>query len=312
MSDNMTPIEPGNALSIHDGADALAALRQPEQKQESTDQPADAETVEVEEEDGKPEPQEADSESEDQDDEESHVVEITLPNGAKINADEAAKGYLRQDDYTRKTQAHAQKEREFQAQATEYVKRLQGVFQEVVQLLPQEPDWSARVDEVGADQAFKEQQQWNARQKVLTQARAEIEQQNRAAMAHAQIQARETLLAGEFDPAWKDPKVLTKAMEGVSDYLSSYGYGADVLTTLADPNIAVIAEKARRYDEIQKAKPEAKKVLKDKPKPMKPGSKMQETGKERDTKQAMNRFHQTKTQDDALSALAKLRATASS
>lgn len=49
-----------------------------------------------------------------------------------------------------------------------------------------------------------------------------------------------------------------------------------------------------------------------KPKPMKPGSKMQETGKERDTKQAMNRFHQTKTQDDALSALAKLRATASS
>ena len=31
-----------------------------------------------------------------------------------------------------------------------------------------------------------------------------------------------------------------------------------------------------------------------------------------DTKQAMNRFHQTKTQDDALSALAKLRATASS
>lgn len=312
MADTITP-DSGNALSIDDGADALAALRQPEQKpEESGEQTTDTDEPEVEEEGGEPEPQEAESESEEQEEEESGVVQITLPNGSKINADEAAKGYLRQDDYTRKTQAHSQKEREFQAQAAEYVQRLQGVFQEVVSMLPKEPDWAARVDEVGSDQAMKEQIQWNARQKVLAQARDEIQQQSKTAMAQAQIKARETLLAGEFDASWKDPAKLTKAMEGVSDYLSNYGYGAEVLTSLADPNIAIIAEKARRYDEGQKLKPELKKVLKDKPKPMKPGGKAQETGKERDTKSAMNRFHQTKTQDDALSALAKLRMTASS
>lgn len=311
-TDTITP-DSGNALSIHDGADVLAGLRQQqEQTEESGEQTPDTEEPEVTEEGGEPEPQEAGSESEESDDEESGVVQINLPDGSKITADEAAKGYLRTGDYTRKTQALSEKERQFQAQTAEFVQRLQGVYQEVASLLPQEPDWSSRVDEVGSDQAMKEQIQWNNRQKALNNARATIEQQNRQAMAQAQIKARETLLAGEFDASWKDPAKLTKAMEGVSDYLSNYGYGAEILTSLADPNIAVIAEKARRYDELQKAKPEAKKMLKDKPKPMKPGGKSQETGKERDTKSAMNRFHQTKTQDDALSALAKLRMTASS
>lgn len=313
-NDTITPVEQtGNALSVHDGADALAALRQPqEQTKESGEQTHDTDEPEVTEEGVEPEPQEADGESEESEEEESGVVQITLPTGSKITADEAAKGYLRQDDYTRKTQALSQKESQFQAQSAEYVQRLQGVFKEVVSLLPPEPDWAARVDEVGSDQAMKEQIQWNKHQNVLAKARAEIQQQNQMAMAHAQIKAREALLAGEFEPAWKDPKALSSAMEGVSNYLSSYGYPSEVLTQLADPNIAVIAEKARRYDELQKAKPEAKKMLKDKPKPMKPGAKMQETGRERDTKSAMNRFHQTKTQDDALSVLARLRQSASS
>lgn len=313
MTDTMTPLEGGNALSIHDGADALAGLRQPEnQPEESSEQQPDAEEEEVEAQDGQPEPQEDDGESEAQDGEESHVSEITLPTGAKITAEEAAKGYLRQDDYTRKTQALSQKEAQFQAQSTEYVKRLQSVYDEVVSMMPREPDWSARVDEVGADQAFKEQQHWNASVRALARAKDEIDQNSKAAMAQAQIKAREVLLSGEFDPAWKDPKVLTSAMEKVSDYLSGYGYDASVLSSVADPNIAIIAEKARRFDELQKAKPEAKKLLKDKPKPLKPGPKQQETPKERSSKQTLNRFHQTKTPEDSLAALASLRAGLSS
>jgi hypothetical protein len=192
------------------------------------------------------------------------------------------------------------------------VKRLQGVFTELVSQLPKEPDWASRVDEVGADLAFKEQQQWNSRMKALNQARAEIEQGNQAAFAQAQIKAREKLLSGEFDKAWADPKNLSKALDGVADYLSTYGYGADVLQSVADPNIAIIAEKARRYDALQTAKPEAKRMLKDKPKPLKPGGKATETSQEKDTKSAMNRFHQTKTQEDGMAALARLRAAASS
>jgi len=309
MTDNMTSgFVPESALSTHDGANALAALRQPEQKPGSSgEQTHDTDEPGVEQEGVEPEPQEADGESDGTAEEESHVVEITLPNGSKINADEAAKGYLRQDDYTRKTQALSQKENQFQAQSAEYVQRLQGVFKEVASLLPPEPDWAARVDEVGSDQAMKEQIQWNKQQNILAKARAEIQQQNQMQMAHAQIKARETLLAGEFEPAWKDPKVLSSAMEGVSNYLSSYGYPPEVLTQLADPNIAVIAEKARRYDELQKAKPEAKKVLKDKPKPFKPGPRQNETTQERSSKSALNRFHQTKTADDGLAALASLR-----
>lgn len=302
---------PESALSTHDGASALAGLRQKIENPESAEEHSPADEAEVEQEQENPEPQEADGESDEQADEESHVVEITLPTGSKITADEAAKGYLRQDDYTRKTQALSQKESQFQAQSAEYVQRLQGVFREVVSLLPQEPDWAARVDEVGSDQAMKEQIQWNKHQNVLAKARAEIQQQNQMNMAHAQIKARETLLAGEFEPAWKDPKALSAAMEGVSNYLSSYGYAPEVLTQLADPNIAVIAEKARRYDELQKAKPEAKKMLKDKPKPMKPGSKQQETSQERSSKSTLNRFHQTKSAEDGLAALASLRRTSS-
>jgi hypothetical protein len=313
MSDTMTSGHvPESALSELDGADALAGLREKLENPQSAKQSPQAEEAEVADEVEEPEPQEADGESEAQEDEESNVVEITLPNGAKINAEEAAKGYLRQDDYTRKTQELSAEKSRFQAQSSEYVKRLQGVFSEVVSLLPKEPDWAARVDEVGADQALKEQIQWNARQKVLAQAQAEIQEQNKAAMAQAQIKAREALLAGEFDASWKDPKALSKAMEGVSDYLSSYGYGAEILTSLADPNIAIIAEKARRYDELQKVKPEAKKMVKDKPKPLKPNGRQHESSSERTNKQALNRFHQTKTAEDGLSALASLRLRQSS
>lgn len=312
MSDNMTPSEEGNALSIHDGADALAALKQPQAtEEESTEETPDAEEVEVQEEGGEPEAQEAEAESEEAEPEESES-QITLPDGTQITAQEAVKGYLREGDYTRKTQALRQKESQFEAQASEYVKRLNGVFQEVVSLLPQEPDWSSRVDEVGADQAFKEQQQWNARIKVLQNARAEIEQNEKATAARAQMKARETLLTGEFDKSWSDPKVLSKAMENVSEYLSGYGYEAGVLQSIADPNVAIIAEKARRYDELQKAKPEAKKLLKAKPKPLKPGGKSMQTAKEKGEKQVLNRFHQTRTQEDGLAALSALRARASS
>lgn len=312
-NDTIVPVnQTGEGLSTHDGADALASLRAPEKKPESAEQAPPPEEAEVEQQQEEPEPQEAQSESDEPEEQASELVQITLPDGAKITAEEAAKGYLRTADYTRKTQAQAERERQFQAQSAEYVNRLQGVFKQVVSLLPQEPDWAARVDEVGADQAFKEQQQWNTRQKILGQAQAEIEQSNRTAMAQAQIKARETLLAGEFDSSWKDPAKLSKAMEGVSEYLSTYGYGAELLTSLADPNIAVIAEKARRWDDLQKAKPVAMKVVKDKPKPLKPGAKSQETSQERASNQVMNRFHQTKSQEDGMSALATLRARASS
>lgn len=315
-NDTIIPVAPtaGDALSTHDSADALASLRAPEKKPakpESTPEPP-TEEVEVEQLAEEPEPQEAQSESDEPEEQESEIVQITLPDGAKITAEEAAKGYLRQDNYTRKTQALSEKERQFQAQSSEYVNRLQGVFKQVVSLLPQEPDWAARVDEVGSDQAMKEQIQWNQRQKILGQAQAEIEQNNRTNMAQAQIKARETLLKGEFEPAWKDATVLTKAMEGVSEYLANYGYQSELLTSLADPNIAIIAEKARRYDAIQAKKPAAVQVVRDKPKPMKPGAKPQETSQERGQKQTMNRFHQTKSQEDGMAALASLRVSSSS
>lgn len=99
MSDNMTSEISENALSPRDGADALAALRKahnPEAEPAANPDP-DAEgnltaVVDVEE----PTDQ-SDSEAE-----QEEVVSLTLPDGQRINADEAVKGYLRQSDYTKR------------------------------------------------------------------------------------------------------------------------------------------------------------------------------------------------------------------
>ena len=92
--------------------------------------------------DDEPETTEATSEDEAQEGEEeaSTTAYFDLPDGTQIEADEAVKGYLRQSDYSRKTEEVAQMRNTYEANS----KRIQGITEAFVEhltaLLPNEPD----------------------------------------------------------------------------------------------------------------------------------------------------------------------------
>ena len=138
-----------------------------------------------------------------------------------------------------------------------------------------------------------------------------MEQAQKQELAQAQSKAREALMGGELIPEWADSSKLDEGLDGVGKYLAKSGYPSEVLAMLADPIAISIAEKARRYDELQKIKPEAKRVVKSKPKVIKAGSKNTASKSQTDTKAIVNRFRQTKSNEDGLAALAALRKSAS-
>ena len=337
MSDTMTlPEAKGeNALSDAAGTDALAALRgkaEPETEQEEAEEEtpeaeseesveASAEAEAEDTEDGETDENDESSEADDgeSESEEEESVTITLKDGSEITAEEAAKGYLRESDYTRKMQT-GQKELKDQkakhdAEHTEAMKALGGLYQKLSEFVPQEPDWEARIDEVGADQAMKEQTAWRKRDKALDAARSNIINEQQKQINKATEEAAEILSSGELIPEWSDEKALNEGISRIEADVTSKGYDINLVANLPDGKVKAFAisllEKARRYDELQASKTEVKKAVKKKPKPLKPGSKNQvQKATDRSKQAAVNRFRQTKTQEDGLAALGALRKAA--
>lgn len=324
MSETITSPQGENALSDRDGTSALAALRQkqPQEVEESETEEPEAES-EVEEE-GQDETPEAEGESEAEGEEESEEstdseedqsedepVSLELPNGEKITADEAVKGYLRHSDYTRKTQGLSQEKAKLDAEHAERLKAIEALYSDLTTFQPREPDWDKFAEQHGEEETLKAQRQWSKREKALNDARKQLTENQKRQQEQAQVKARETLQSGMLIPEWANSDKLDEGLTNVANYLVEQGYPEEALASLADPLAISIAEKARRYDALQKVKPEAKKAVRKKPKPLKAGSKTQvSTGQDRDKQKAINRFRQTKTLEDGKTALQKLRLAA--
>lgn len=328
MSDNMTPSDEGNALSEHTGVDALASLRQtkaPAEEVEEESEEVEAEaSEEVEETDGEPD---TSDESDVEDDGESDVeeaesqVEITLPSGDKITAEEAAKGYLRESDYTRKMQSGKaelqQKAAELEAQVAERVKAVESLYRDLEMLAPQEPNWDKIADEYGETEALKYQRNWDKRQKTIEKARNEIQQNHQRAIQQAHYKAKDYLSKGELVSEWTSPEAVDKGLAEITEHCEKIGMGQviDVINTLPDPSLVAFAISAlnahAKQRKLDGAKIEAKTAVKKKPKPLKPGARNQvKTGQDRDKTQAINKFRQTQTLEDGMAAMRMLRKSA--
>jgi hypothetical protein len=98
-----------------------------------------AESAEAEE--PKEEPAEDEAEAEGDEDETGDKPEVfVLPDGTEADRDEVVRGYLRQQDYTRKTQEVAEKRKKAEAE----VQRIEGITEAFIdhltRLIPSEPD----------------------------------------------------------------------------------------------------------------------------------------------------------------------------
>ena len=300
MSEATAPATP---LSIASAVDNLLAAEVP--AEETPPQPevvAETEEVEVEAETESEDSEEilqADDAEEDESEEieedeeaveavEEEPVEKTYrvrvgDDELDLTLDELQSGYMRQSDYTRKTQQVAegrkQADAELQALSAErqtYADQLAAVEAALQQSEPSQEFW----DNLNAEDPLeyvRQREAYRDRKEAMAQVKAEQERVNQEQMAALQSQQQEYLKQEgqkllEVVPEWRDPEVAQKEKNAVYTYAQRHlGYTADELQKAGDHRAINALRKAYLYDELMKQKPAAAKKAKKAPKMVKGG-----------------------------------------
>jgi hypothetical protein len=288
-----------SSLTVDSAAQAIEGLLsgEPEETQtdDATPEPVEQEKsteAEASDEDGEETAPAPDEESEDDEVETDEKPETPKTYKTKVDGqdvevtlDEALKGYSRQEDYTRKTQAHAEKVKAFEAEANAVRAERQRNASQLTELdsaltsLVQEPDWD-KLQKENPDQFAQVHAAWQIHEKRLNnirteRARIEQEMQKDANTQFAAHLAAEKAKLADAIPEWKDAEVSKKEMAALIDYATGNGFTTDELNQVTDHRAIVLLRKARLYDEAQKAKASATKTAQtkiDKVKTASPGS----------------------------------------
>lgn len=222
----------------------------------------------------------------------------------KLSREELIRNAQQGFDYTQKTQALADQQR----QVTQRLQRLEQVEQLQNALAPD----LAQVKAVEAQLKQYEKVDWvqlatdnpleypkyRAQYDTLQQAyrsvvgqyqqkASALEQQKQTVTAEVVAQQRNLLL--EKLPEWKDEAKYRQGAQQVRDYLISEGVPADRLDNLNDATSIAIAVKAMRYDQLQKAKAAKVNLVRTAPPVVKPGAVSQQP----DGKTQFNKFRQS-------------------
>lgn len=247
-----------------------------EQAQEAA--PAE-EGEEEEEESPDDEAEEAEEEGE-----EDPEIEWTTNSGKtyKVKQSELRDGYMRQDDYQRKTADLAERRRivesteqqivqERQQAANQLDVLIQGLYKQLVG------------DQEGLGKLIDEDpQEYLRQQAAMNQRAAQLQQaiQERQALQGRQTQAeqqkqrewrkQEAEKLIEKLPHWKDEKKATEEQTEIAEYLSQLGYTSAELGELVDHRALLVARDAAKYRRLQAAK--AKKATEVTRKPVRPGA----------------------------------------
>ena len=187
----------------------------------------------------------------------------------ELPEEEVVKGYLRQSDYTRKTQELAEQRKRFEAEEVAtvrqereyYAERLQALADALETLAPsQEPDWAQLGKELTPEEFGQRFQAWqngrSQKQRLESEyARVrdlQMQDEQRARAERLRVEQERLELA---IPELKDPEKGKMLREDLVAYAHSIGFTDDELGGVEDHRALVILDKARRYDESQKRRP---------------------------------------------------------
>jgi hypothetical protein len=279
-------------FSVSDADEQIAGLLSDpdednaEEEEASTDEPegedegdGEAETDDEAEGDGDDEG-DPDAEDVDQSDDpiKSDARKVKLDDGTVTTVGELKKGFLRQADYTRKTQEVAAKSREVQARAQTYAQHEQNLSQwlpflqqELVAQEPKLPD--PEQDPIGHMKARTAREQWQ--QKVQTyQAEMAYLEQMQAQRMQEQAQAflaENAAKLAEVIPEYRDPSKLKAIAEDIRTYgTGELEFSPDEIASIADYRYLRVLNLAVKYLKSKKAVPAAKEKVAGKPQVQKP------------------------------------------
>ena len=237
-----------------------------------------------------------------------------------LTQDELQNHLLRQQDYTRKTQAIADERRALTSErdSIRAIRETQATLESELGALreadPVEPD-QTYWDQLKTDNPMQwmiERQEWTERklQREQTDKRyADLQQQmqNQQQLEMQQKLADEHLKLVERVPAWADEKVAQTERAAIRSYGLQMGFSDEELSQVFDHRAVEILLKAMRYDTLQQRRGEMKtKALK---KPMSAGAAALQAGGTRqhsDFTKAKQRLAKTNSREDARAAFQAL------
>lgn len=314
MSDSSTSQDTGTTVA--DAAERIASLLGP----------ADSETDETQEEQSSPEETEVDPEGETEVDPESPADEEKTedPEGqptlytvkvageeVQVTLDEALKGYSREQDYTRKTQALSEQVKAEKAQLAgardEYLTGLQTV-QQIIEAAQPKVDQSLRQTNPAEWSAqMLQHQQWAKQAEAV---KVEAERLN-AERSEEDARERESFVRAEAEkllgaiPEWSDQAIAKAETAMLREYGLTRGFSEDELDEVVDHRAVAVLRDAMKYRDLVaksgkvRSTVEAKKVAK-------PGASSAPPSKAVDLQRAKNRLRQTGSVEDAASAIERM------
>tara|TARA_R110000787_G_scaffold73508_1_gene163896 strand:+ start:2244 stop:3200 length:957 start_codon:yes stop_codon:yes gene_type:complete len=246
----------------------------------------------------------------------STTIEV---DGEERTIEELRSGFLRQKDYTRKTQELAenrkvqeQEYQEMQRERAEYAQLLPAMAERINQAAEQEPDWDTLYD---ADpvMAAKAERQWRKQQegRVAQLQAVQAEQQRMHQIAQTkQQQMQQSYLEQQrhvlpdIIPEWRDNKVAATEATQIRDFLINEGFTEQDVSGMSNATLVKLARKAMLYDRGETRANEVKaKPKKPRTKTLKSGSRASQPKRVSAAQEAQNRARKTGRVNDAAAAI---------
>lgn len=262
----------GGILSVDDAAAALMARAAGSYE----DQPDEIEQDEIEtgeddiEEAEEVETSEADDDEEgDEAEDEDATVDEGDDTADEPDADELKKGYMRQADYTRKTQEIAEQrkqieaaQQDFQAQAQQQLDALRKAVETYSVPTDEEPNWADLARKLDAKEYNSKRAEWDDKQAKRREAVQLHEQMQQVQNRHIITQETQALL--DKMPEWRDETVASSEKQGVVEVGREYGFTEDEMAGITDHRMIValrdlhLAKRTEKAATQKKAKPARK------------------------------------------------------
>ena len=261
----------------------------------------------------------AEADEEPEEDESGAEVMYNTPDGEPVTLDELKRGFLRQSDYTKKTQEIAalrdQAAQSFQAleqhnsTVAEHLSLALNVVEPQLAELGQ-TDWDALAASDPYEYAEKKAlyEQASVRYNSLQEAAKATVEQDKARLAHVnkqRVQAEQQKLQMAL-PDLADPKQGPKLARAIKNYALESGLSDKEASNITDHRLIVMLNKARQFDELsQSSLTAAKKKISKSPKNVaragQPSSKAEQNSAKRS--QARARLKSSGSVDDMVAML---------
>lgn len=212
---------------------------------------------------------------------------------------------LRQSDYTKKTMELAEKRKALESEEPPALQEIKAKLSQYEQLLgqavaqDQQTDW-VKLLETDPVEYLRQKELSESRAREWQQVSAKRSQEYAQQMRQTLTQEWEQLLAKQ--PSWKDEAVWKADREKLNSFLQSSGYKPEEINSAVDHRALILADKARRYDELMKAKTETvKKIEKLPPKIERAG--VPSANDSQGNQSAMRSLRETGSVDDAAAVI---------